>query len=61
LPGSAIPILPTSKLEEDSPDVIVVLAWNFADDILEKLRKSEHLAHSQAIVPLPRVKVEDLC
>lgn len=61
LPGSAIPILPVTKLEEDIPDAIIILAWNFADDILSKLQTNTALASSQAIVPLPQITVEGLC
>lgn len=33
LPGVNIPILPKNKLKEDKPDVIVILAWNFTEEI----------------------------
>lgn len=36
LPGSHIPIYHENKIFSDSPDYIVILAWNFADEILNK-------------------------
>lgn len=36
LPGSHIPIYHENKIVSDVPDYIVILAWNFADEILNK-------------------------
>lgn len=36
LPGSHIPIYHENKILSDFPDYIVILAWNFADEILKK-------------------------
>ena len=33
LPGVKIPIFPKDKIKEDKPDVIVIMAWNFAEEI----------------------------
>ena len=37
LPGSHIPILPPAALREDKPDIILVLPWNIADEIIQQL------------------------
>lgn len=37
LPGSRIPIHAPDKIAETRPDVIVILPWNFADEIAEQL------------------------
>ena len=37
LPGSRIPIHAPEKIAETRPDVIVILPWNFADEIAEQL------------------------
>lgn len=55
-PGMHIPVLPGSAIEERKPDVLVVLAWNFADAIVAKsagfLRRG-----GKFVVPLPEVRV----
>ena len=57
-PGTHIPIIHYSqkKLLEDLPDFILLLAWNYADSILEK----EKLLREKGvkfIVPVPKVKI----
>lgn len=55
-PGTHIPIHPISKLKKDIPDYVLILAWNYADSIMEKeawLRKKG----VKFIVPIPKVKV----
>lgn len=47
-----IPIYPPEFLESDPPDYILILAWNFADMIIEK---TKHLGIPY-IVPFPEVK-----
>lgn len=34
LPGSHIPILPPDKLRERRPDIVLVLPWNIADEVI---------------------------
>jgi SAM-dependent methyltransferase len=38
LPGSHIPIRPPAAIEEDRPEVVVILPWNLKDEITEQLR-----------------------
>jgi SAM-dependent methyltransferase len=56
LPGGRIPVLPSSAIADIPPDAIVVLAWNFADSILEKLSDFRKNG-GRCIVPLPEVRV----
>jgi SAM-dependent methyltransferase len=56
LPGTHIPILPPSALDEAKPDYIFILPWNLKDEIMGQL------AHARAwgakfIVPIPEAKV----
>jgi len=37
-PGSRLPILPVEHLRKDPPDFILILAWNFAAEIMADLR-----------------------
>lgn len=54
-PITAIPIVPTASLMSDTPDVLVILAWNFADDIVRKLR-GKFAKPVEAVVPLPELR-----
>jgi 2-polyprenyl-3-methyl-5-hydroxy-6-metoxy-1,4-benzoquinol methylase len=56
LPGSCIPIYLTSELILFQPEVIVLLAWNFADDIIAKLR-GKFNAPVKVVIPLPDLRV----
>eukprot|EP00854_Cymbomonas_tetramitiformis_P015608 gene15608-18503_t len=35
-PGLNIPVVSSSKLREDRPDYVIILAWNFADSVIEQ-------------------------
>lgn len=51
-PGTHIPILPENQLLARQPDVTLLLAWNFADEIVEKQKK--YLARGGRFVrPIP--------
>lgn len=39
-PGTGIPINGMGRLTEDPPDYLVILSWNFADEIVEKCTKA---------------------
>ena len=36
LPGSHIPILPPEALREDKPDIVLILPWNIAEEIIQQ-------------------------
>ncbi|MDA0999767.1 MAG: class I SAM-dependent methyltransferase [bacterium] len=55
-PGLHIPVLPSSAIYEKKPDYVVVLAWNFADSIIERHRKFLD-SGGHFIVPLPQLQV----
>jgi SAM-dependent methyltransferase len=59
LPGTGIPIVSTAQLFERQPNVVVLLAWNFASDIIARLKP--HLTgRAKVIVPLPEPAVISL-
>lgn len=37
MPGSHIPILPPAALDEAKPDIVVILPWNIADEVVRQL------------------------
>jgi SAM-dependent methyltransferase len=59
LPGTGVPILPTSHLLSNPPDVLVIFAWNFADDIIGKIR-GKLGKPVEVIIPLPEAKTVQL-
>lgn len=55
-PGMHIPIYPVDKFYEDPPDYALILAWNYADEIIEK--EKEYIDQGgKFIVPIPVPKV----
>jgi SAM-dependent methyltransferase len=58
MPGSAIPIMPTLEIQTYKPDVIIILAWNFADDIILKLKKLK--IKTQILIPLPMLRIVNI-
>jgi SAM-dependent methyltransferase len=54
LPGIHIPIVRESVLKEEQPDVIVMLAWNYHDQIISKLEKLL-IRKTMVIIPFPKL------
>jgi SAM-dependent methyltransferase len=59
LPATGVPIRPTVEIQEARPDVILLFAWNFAEDIISKLR-GRFDKPVEALVPLPELRSEAL-
>lgn len=54
-PGTFIPIVSMLELERNPPDYLVILSWNFAEEIMDKCRKAGY--RGRFIIPIPEFKV----
>lgn len=55
-PGVHIPVLSATTLLEHQPDYVLILAWNFADEIMRQ-QQEYHNRGGKFIIPLPEPKV----
>lgn len=55
-PGTRLPIFPPSHLAADKPDYLLLLSWNFLDEVLAQ-QADYRAAGGKFIVPVPAVRV----
>ena len=55
-PGTHIPVVTSAMLSQKKPDYVLILAWNFADSIMQKLSDFK-AAGGKFIVPVPTPKI----
>ena len=58
LPGTHIPIFDTPKIDETKPDYVLILPWNFKDEIIEQMKHIRSWG-GKFVVPVPITTVID--
>jgi len=58
LPGTHIPIHPPDRIREAKPDYVLILPWNFKDEIVQQMAGIREWG-GKFVVPIPEVRVLD--
>lgn len=56
LPGTHIPIHDPQKIGETKPDYVLILPWNFKDEIMEQMKDIRKWG-GQFVVPIPEITI----
>ena len=54
-PGSHIPITGPEILQDETPDYLMIFAWNYADEIIKKVE--EKYSKMNYIIPMPELRI----
>ncbi len=54
--GNHLPIEPPGKILQDPPDILLILAWNFAEEIMEQLAEFGSKGR-RFLIPIPEVRI----
>ncbi len=55
-PGMHIPVVPPSRIAQDKPDYLLILAWNFADEIMAQ-QEPFRAGGGKFILPIPEPRI----
>ncbi len=55
-PGTNIPVYSPEQIYKAKPDYMLILAWNFADEIMKQQSKFKEIG-GKFIIPVPEVKI----
>jgi len=55
-PGTHVPVVDAEELATRAPDVTLLLAWNFADEILAQ-QATYREAGGRFLIPIPEVRL----
>lgn len=56
-PGTGIEVVSMERLKTDAPDYLVILSWNFANEIIEKVRATGY--KGKYVIPIPKLLIHD--
>lgn len=55
MPGTQVPIVPPSYFRENPTDILLITAWTYKDEILEK--EKWFLKRGKVVIPLPKIVI----